>query len=52
MDQPFINENSEEDNHEQNQIEIISTNENHSPSQQPQNEISPPTQQHMILYKI
>ena len=52
MDQPFINENSEEDNHEQNQIEIISTNENHSPSQQPQNEISPPTPAYGSLQNI
>ena len=43
MDQPFIDQDSQEDNHEQNQIEIITTNENHSSSQQSQNDVSPPT---------
>ena len=43
MDQPFINQNSQEDNQEQNQINLITINENHSPSQQSQDIISPPT---------
>ena len=43
MDQPFIDQDSQEDNHEQNHIEIITTNENHSSSQQTQNDVSPPT---------
>ena len=52
MDQPFIDQNSEEDNHDQNQIEITNTNENHSPSQQPQNEIPPPTPAYDSLQNI
>ena len=40
-DQPFIDQDYQEDNHDQNQIEIITTNVNSS--QQPQNDVSPPT---------
>lgn len=39
--QPFIDQDYQEDNHDQNQIEIIATNVNSS--QQSQNDVSPPT---------
>lgn len=43
MDQPFINQNCQEGNQEQNEINIITTNVNNSPSQQSQDIVSPPT---------